>query len=131
MASKTARTVALVLAGLAATGGAVVGMAGTAQAAAPATHHATGYNGGYGGGYYGWDGDEGDIVAVFGSRRQCEWAGRVGEYRGYWNDYDCDFLRTGYRGYWKTQWGNNISGYWEGNTWRHRGVWVLRAEDCD
>ncbi|TQS39722.1 hypothetical protein [Cryptosporangium phraense] len=126
MTSKTARRAALALAGLAVTGGAVVGMAGTAQATAPSTH-----SGHYGGGYYGWGGDEDEVVAVFGSRRQCEWAGRVGEYRGYWEDYDCDFLRTGYRGYWKSQWGNNISGFWQGDSWRYRGVWVLRAEDCD
>ncbi|MFG1922210.1 hypothetical protein [Cryptosporangium sp. NPDC048952] len=126
MASTTARRAALALAGLAVTGG-VAGMAGTAQAAAPATTPTTTVsNGGHG--WYGWDGDEDEVVAVFQSYRQCAWAARAGQYRGYWRDADCDFVRTGYRGHWRQQWGNQFHRYWQGGGWHYRGIWVLRAD---
>ncbi|WP_035854331.1 hypothetical protein [Cryptosporangium arvum] len=130
MASTTARRAALVLAGLAVTGG-IAGVAGTAQAAAPATQPATTASNGGGHGWYGWNGDEDQVVAVFRSYRQCAWAARVGERRGYWEDADCDFVRTGYRGNWRHQWGSDFSRFHDGGGWRYRGVWVLRAEVCD
>ncbi|SHN43483.1 hypothetical protein [Cryptosporangium aurantiacum] len=125
MASKTARGAALALAGLAVAGG-VAGMAGTAQAATPAGHAGTVSANGWG-----WNGDDDQVVGVFRSYRQCNWAGRVGEYRGFWEDYDCDFVRTGYRGSWRSQWGSPFHRSWESGGWHYRGVWVLRAERCD
>lgn len=126
MTRKTARRAALTLAGLAVTGGAIAGLAGTAHAAAPAGHP-----GAAEAGWYGWDGDEDgdedDVVAVFRSHRQCEWAARTGERRGYWHDADCEFIRTGYRGHWRQQWGNQFHRSWHSDGWHYRGVVVLRA----
>jgi hypothetical protein len=126
MASKTARRAALALAGLALTGGAVVGVAGTAQAAAPASH-----SGSVSANGWGWNGDDDEVIAVFRSYRQCQWAGIRGERHGNWEEFDCDYVRSGYRGHWRQQWGNPFNRHWEGGNWRYRGVWVLRAERCD
>lgn len=125
MANKTARRTALALAGLAVTGGAVVGMAGTAQAAAPAGHPATTATHG---GWYGWNGNENEVVAVFRTYRECAWTARVGQARGYWGAANCDFIRTGYRGHWRHQWGTQFNRIWDGGNWQYRGVWVLRAD---
>ena len=124
MANTTARRAALALAGLAVTGG-VAGLAAPAQAAAPATQPTTTHS--YG---WGWNGNEDQVVGVFRSHRQCQIAGWSGERRGWWGEYDCDFLATGYRGDWRAQWGTPFNRFWEGGNWRYRGVWVLRAQDC-
>lgn len=127
MASKTARGAALALAGLAVTSGAVVGMAGTAQAAAPAQQTGSVAKGG------GWDNDnDGERVAgVFRSYRQCQWAGYRGERYGAWEDFDCDYIHSGWRGQWRSQWGSPFNRSWHGGGWEYRGIWVLRVDDCD
>jgi len=127
MTRTTARRAALILAGLAMTGGAALGIATTAHAAAPTTtpagHTANGY---------GWNGEDEEIVAVFRTYGQCRHAARVGERRGYWDEADCEFVRTGYRGHWRSQWGTPFHRAWHGHGWHYRGVWVLRAEcGCD
>jgi hypothetical protein len=48
-----------------------------------------------------WDDDD-DVEGYFDERRDCERAGRWGERRDRWDDYDCDFVRHGrHRGDWK------------------------------
>nr|WP_221377216.1 hypothetical protein [Actinoplanes polyasparticus] len=49
------------------------------------------------------------------SRRECEWAGKRGEWRDRWDDYDCDRVRFGpYRGEWRL----TVEKSWD---WRDRG----------
>jgi len=50
-----------------------------------------------------------DVVDYYDTRRQCERAGRVGEWRDRWDDYDCDYVGGG----------------------RHRGDWALTVDDDD
>jgi hypothetical protein len=46
------------------------------------------------------------VVGYYRSLRACELAGRIGERFGQWEDYDCDFIRVGFR----------------------RGAWALEVE---
>jgi hypothetical protein len=54
------------------------------------------------------------------TRRQCEWAGRMGERRDRWDDYECDRVRRGFRTIWRLEverdrhWGNHGGGGWGG-----------------
>jgi hypothetical protein len=62
------------------------------------------------------------------SYRACVIAGRIGVARGFWDDYDCDRTRRGFRleverrwstGHWNHgNWGNNGHNW---NNWNHRG----------
>ena len=46
-----------------------------------------------------WDDDE--VAGYFRTRWACERAGRVGEWRDRWDDYDCERVRFGFRhGFW-------------------------------
>ncbi|MBW6432575.1 hypothetical protein KZ829_02310 [Actinoplanes hulinensis] len=45
--------------------------------------------------HYPYFGDE--VVGYFRTLRGCERAGWIGEVRGYWDAYDCDLVRVGYR----------------------------------
>lgn len=75
--------------------------------------------------------DRDRIVGYYGSRRACEFAGRIGERFDRWDDYDCDFVRFGFRrGAWALEveqdrnWGRpghgHGHGHW-GNRDHHRG----------
>ncbi|MBL7256833.1 hypothetical protein [Paractinoplanes lichenicola] len=47
----------------------------------------------------GWGRDR--VVGYFRTLRACEQAGRIGEFRNRWDDYDCDRVRFGFkRGLW-------------------------------
>ena len=41
--------------------------------------------------------DRDRVVGYFRTRMACERAGRIGEWADRWNDYDCDFVRFGFR----------------------------------
>ncbi|WP_250030821.1 hypothetical protein [Paractinoplanes maris] len=64
------------------------------------------------------------VVDVYRSRISCEFAGRLGERRGDWDDYDCDRTRGGYvlRVSFDT-WGHWDS--WDGPNWR--GPWGIHG----
>ena len=53
----------------------------------------------------GWDDDD-DVVGYYGTLRRCERAGRIGEWRDRWDDYDC----------YRVRWGH------------HRGAWALEVD---
>lgn len=69
----------------------------------------------------GWDRDR---DRYFDTRRECNWAGRVGERLGKWDDYDCERVFWGpHRGDWKLdpehdRWDNDHD--WDDD---HRGPW--------
>jgi hypothetical protein len=45
--------------------------------------------------------DDGDVVGYYSTLRRCERAGRIGEWRDRWDDYDCYRVRWGLnRGAW-------------------------------
>ncbi|MEV0896181.1 hypothetical protein [Actinoplanes sp. NPDC049802] len=78
--------------------------------------------------YYPHYGDE--VVGYFRSLRGCERVGWIGERRGYWDDYDCDLVRVGYRrGVWALEvdrdhwnWGRpGFRDYYRGYHFRHNG----------
>ena len=61
------------------------------------------------------------VVGYYRTRRSCERAGRVGEFFGRWDDYNCNLLRWGHRrGWWVLsvdngwhgQWGDHNGGHW-------------------
>jgi hypothetical protein len=55
------------------------------------------------------------VVGYYRSRSSCEWAGRIGERRGHWDDYDCSRVHWGFRrGWWalEAQWDNHGNGHW-------------------
>ena len=59
------------------------------------------------------------VVGYFRSRGACEQAGRVGEWRDRWDDYDCDRVRFGFkRGLWALEVEQNWRG---GGHWGHGG----------
>jgi hypothetical protein len=76
-------------------------------------------------------GDRARVIRYFDDRRSCEFAGRIGERFGRWDDYDCYRVRWGWhRGHWalEAQWdgwhhgGGN--GPWDHNNdgpWHHNG----------
>ena len=48
--------------------------------------------------------DDDDVVGYFRTRWACERAGRVGEWRDRWEDYDCERVRWGFRrGMWQLE----------------------------
>ncbi len=51
-----------------------------------------------------WNDD--DVVGYYGTLRRCERVGRIGEWRGRWDDYDC----------YRVRWGH------------HRGAWALEVD---
>jgi hypothetical protein len=53
---------------------------------------------------FGWDRDR--TVGFYRSGRACEVAGRIGERFGRWDDYDCNFVRFGFR---RGTWELNVS----------------------
>ncbi|MFG1927937.1 hypothetical protein [Cryptosporangium sp. NPDC048952] len=53
------------------------------------------------------------------SYRACKAAGKRGVHKGWWDSYDCDFTKRGYKG-WHQSWNK-----WGSNDWRCRGTWVL------
>jgi hypothetical protein len=72
--------------------------------------------------------DRDRIVGYYRSARACELAGRIGERFNRWEDYDCDYVRFGFRrGAWALEveqnrhWGR--PGNWHGGHggWGHRG----------
>lgn len=57
------------------------------------------------------------------SYRACKAAGKRGVHKGWWDSYDCDFTKRGYKG-WHQSWNK-----WGSNDWRCRGTWVLNTWD--
>ncbi len=54
------------------------------------------------------------VVGYYDTRRECERAGRVGEWRDRWDDYDCDMVWRGWRrGDWK------LTAERDGRDWRN------------
>jgi hypothetical protein len=54
------------------------------------------------------------VVGYYRSRSSCEFAGRIGERRGHWDDYDCYRVHSGFRrGWWalEAQWDNHGNGH--------------------
>jgi hypothetical protein len=59
-----------------------------------------------------------DVVGYFGSLRRCERVGRIGEWRGRWDDYDCRRVYWGiHRGAWALEVDDND---WDDGWWAHR-----------
>jgi hypothetical protein len=56
------------------------------------------------------------------SYKACKTAGKRGLHKGWWDSYDCDFTKRGYKG-WHQSWNK-----WGSNDWRCRGTWVLNTE---
>jgi hypothetical protein len=75
------------------------------------------------------DRDRDRVVGYYRSLRACELAGRIGERFDRWEDYDCDYVRFGFRrGAWALEveqdwnWGRPNHGGHRGNgPWGHRG----------
>ncbi|MCO8273003.1 hypothetical protein M1L60_20620 [Actinoplanes sp. TRM 88003] len=64
-------------------------------------------------------GDRDRVVGYFRTRGACEQAGRIGEWRDRWDDYDCDRVRFGFkRGLWALEVEQNWRG---GGHWGHGG----------
>lgn len=122
MASKTARRAGLALATLAVAGGTLAGLAGTAQAAAPAQNHSSIV--------INWGDGNDEVAGVYRGYRQCQWAGLVGQRYGRWQDFDCDYT-GGWNGSWQASWGQPFNRFWGGGGWHYRDVWTLRVDDCD
>jgi hypothetical protein len=66
------------------------------------------------------------VVGVFRSWRACDRAGEYGEDEGFWQDYECEPIRGGFRrGFalivdydnWGHGWGGHFPSHW-GNSWR-------------
>jgi hypothetical protein len=58
--------------------------------------------------HFGWE----RTVGYYRSGRACEVAGRIGERFGRWDDYDCDFVRFGFRrGTWALQVSDGFRGH--------------------
>lgn len=55
------------------------------------------------------------------SYKACKSAGIRGVHKGWWDSYDCDFTKRGYKG-WHQSWNK-----WGSNDWRCRGSWVLNV----
>jgi hypothetical protein len=72
-----------------------------------------------------WHNDD-DVVGYFNSPIRCERAGRLGEIRDRWDDYDCRRVRFGFhRGDWElsvTYWGHD-HGSWGHDHDRGNGPW--------
>ncbi|MGX6603017.1 hypothetical protein ACWKSP_12890 [Micromonosporaceae bacterium Da 78-11] len=78
-----------------------------------------------------WDDDE--VVGYFRTLGGCERAGRLGEIRDRWDDYDCSRVRWGsHRGAWELEvstddwndgWDNHNWNRGWGNNW-HGGSWL-------
>ena len=68
------------------------------------------------------------VMGYYRTRRSCERAGRIGEWRGRWDDSDCDRVRWGHRrGWWVLtvdwDWNNNNdnnNNNNDDNDWNHR-----------
>lgn len=58
------------------------------------------------------------VVGYYRSLRACERAGRIGELRDRWDDYDCDYVRYGFR---RGVWALEVSRHWGFNN--GRGPW--------
>jgi hypothetical protein len=54
------------------------------------------------------------VEGYYDSRRECEWAGKRGEWRDRWDDYDCDPVRFGPR---RGDWRLTVEKSWD---WRDR-----------
>ncbi len=77
--------------------------------------------------------DRDRVVGYYRSLRACEFAGRIGERFDRWEDYDCEYVRFGFRrGAWALEveqgWGWNRPGGWHrpgghhnDGPWGHRG----------
>lgn len=64
--------------------------------------------------------NQGDVVGLFQSRPDCDWAGRAGEALHRWNDPSCDFVTFGpYRGWWILRVDRFGSTGWPGNGHGH------------
>jgi hypothetical protein len=65
------------------------------------------------------DWNDNDVVGYFSTRFGCERVGRLGEYRGRWDDYDCS--RTGFgfnRGAWVLEVSaDDWNGNWDNDNW--------------
>jgi len=57
------------------------------------------------------------------SYKACKAAGIRGVHKGWWDSYDCDFTKRGYKG-WHQSWNK-----WGSNDWRCRGTWTLNIRD--
>ncbi|WP_170323843.1 hypothetical protein [Cryptosporangium phraense] len=55
------------------------------------------------------------------SYKDCKKAGIQGVRKGWWDSYDCDFTKRGYKG-WHKSWDK-----YGDNDWRCRGVWTLNV----
>lgn len=56
------------------------------------------------------------VAGYFSSERACEREGRKGEFFGKWDDYDCDYVRFGFRrGMWQLEVERDWRGDWRGN----------------
>ncbi|WP_250038461.1 hypothetical protein [Paractinoplanes maris] len=65
-------------------------------------------------------GDRDRVVGYFRTRGACEQAGRIGEWRDRWDDYDCDRVRFGFkRGLWALEVEQNWRGGGRGHGHGH------------
>ncbi|AEV81214.1 hypothetical protein ACWT_0202 [Actinoplanes sp. SE50] len=98
-------------------GAALAIAAGPAQAAIvtaqPAGHSASAQAGGH------WD--DTDVVGYFRTRFGCERVGRLGEFHGRWDDYDCSRVWSGFnRGAWVLEVAtDDWNGEWDDDNWYH------------
>jgi hypothetical protein len=83
-----------------------VAIAGPAQAATAGSGHSASASAA--GSHAFWNDDD-DVVGYFNSPIRCERAGRIGEIRDRWDDYDCNRVSFGF----------------------HRGDWELSVSYCD
>ena len=61
-----------------------------------------------------------EVVGFFRNRWSCEIAGRIGERRDRWEDYDCERVRFGFRrGFWVLE-VERDHGWWDDDRWDHR-----------
>ena len=102
----------LAITGLGVTAGATIG-AGAAQAATTTNQDSTHRVVAQSRTHF----DDTEIVGYFNSPLRCERAGRIGELRDQWEDYDCNRVRYGFR---RGAWALQVT-YDNGNGWWHGG----------
>jgi hypothetical protein len=61
-----------------------------------------------------WDRDR--VVGYFRTRGACEQAGRIGEWRDRWDDYDCERVRFGFK---RGLWALEVEQNWRGGSHGH------------
>jgi hypothetical protein len=63
--------------------------------------------------------DNSDVVGYFNSPRSCDRVGRLGQFHGRWDDYDCYRVRFGFnRGAWVLEVANDDwNGNWDDDNW--------------